>query len=113
MTGKRTQLLTRFSTVDAAAAADMAELLRATASTVASEDGHLSYAVFGVDGDPSTMYVFEEWASPRDAQHHADMALGGGGLERVLPLLREPLDTRTLVPIATSAPVGVPEGEAA
>ncbi len=52
------------------------------------------------------MYVLEAWVSIDDARRHADLVLGNGGVDRVLPLLRERLDTVTLIPIASSAPTG-------
>lgn len=107
------RLRTRFRAVDLDAAQTIIGLLRATAAAAASEQGHLSYDVFAVEGDPTTLCVLEMWASVDDARRHADLVLGNGGANRVLPLLREPLDTVTLIPIASAAPAGMNVGRPA
>jgi quinol monooxygenase YgiN len=106
-------LLTRFRAVDEDAARQTTELLRGTAAAVASEHGHLTYDVSAVEGDPTTLYVLETWASAVDARRHADLVLDNGAVDRVLPLLRERLDTVTLVPIASHAAGHDQGGEAA
>lgn len=103
-----TTLLTRFTAVDENAAEQTTDLLRATAAAVVAEPGHLSYDVFAVEGDPATLYVLEAWASAHDAGRHADLVLSNGAVDRVLPLLRAPLDTVTLIPIVSHAAAGVP-----
>lgn len=113
MASQETQLRTRFRAVDDDAARQIGDLLRGTAAAAASEPGLLSYDVFAVVGDPTTLYVLEAWESVDDARRHADLVLGNGGVDRVLPLLRERLDTVTLVPIASSAPAGNKGGRAA
>lgn len=106
MPSRQTHLLTRFGAVDEDAAARIGVLLRGTATEVASEPGHVSYAVFAVEGDPTTLYVLESWASVADARRHADRVLGDGAVDRVLPLLGDRLDTVTLVPIVLSSAAG-------
>jgi quinol monooxygenase YgiN len=108
-----TKLLTRLRAVDEDAARQTTDLLRATAAAVAAEQGHLRYDVFAVEGDPATLYVFEAWASADDARRHADLVLSNGAVDRVLPLLREPLDTVTLIPIVCHAATGEPGGRTA
>lgn len=113
MANQETQLRTRFRAVDEDAARQVGDLLRSTAVAAASEQGHLSYEAVAVEGDPTTLYVLEAWASVDDARRHADLVLGNGGVDRVLPLLRERLDTVTLVPIASSALTGEKVGRGA
>ena len=102
MADHETHLLTRFRAVDEDAARQVGDLLRGTAAGAASEQGHLSYEVLAVATDPTTLYVLEAWASGEDAQRHADLVLAGDGIDRVLPLLRERLDTETLIPLTSS-----------
>jgi quinol monooxygenase YgiN len=106
------RLLTRFQAVDEDAALHAAELLRGTAAAVASEHGHLTYDLSAVEGDPTTLYVLETWASADDARRHADVVLDNGAVDRVLPLLPERLDTVTLLQIASHAAGDDPGGEA-
>lgn len=108
-----THILTRFRALDEKAARETADLLRETAAAVAAEQGHLRYDAFAVEGDPATLYVFEAWASADDARRHADLVLSNGAVDRVLPLLRERIDTVTLIPIASDVATDEPGGRTA
>lgn len=113
MANHETPLHTRFRAVDDGAARQITELLRTTAAAAATEQGHLRYDVFAVEGDPTTLYVLEAWDSVDDARRHADLVLGARGLDLVQPLLREQLDTVTLIPIRSAAASSTRAGLAA
>jgi quinol monooxygenase YgiN len=105
---ERVCLLTRFSAVDDTAAGRLLDELRGIAVSVVAEAGHLTYDVFADQADPRNLYVVETWAGASDARRHEELVLGNGAVERVTPLLTGPLQTLTLLPVATGSAIGQP-----
>ncbi len=92
-------LVTRFSAVDDAALRKLVDELRATAASVVTEPGHVTYGVFTDQANARALYVIETWASAADARRHEELVVDNGAVARVAPLLAEELRTHTLRPV--------------
>ncbi len=106
MSGSTTCLISCFAAVDETAAGSLTDDLRTTAAAVTAELGHLTYEVFADVTDPTKLYVVEKWASVADARRHEHLVVTTGAVDRIAPLIAEPIITLTLRPVLVAGTAG-------
>ncbi|WP_249998564.1 putative quinol monooxygenase [Actinoplanes sp. M2I2] len=101
-------LVSRFEAVDAAAFHTLVDELRKTAASVTDEPGHVAYELLIELSTARTLYVVERWATEADARRHEQLVVSNGAVDRVAPLLAEPINTVTLAPVPAEHEGGDP-----